>query len=242
MSIVWLNQVQMETRSETNPIRHENENTEGARTIEDIDEMFDRGETPDLNLIMNASRQYILSLANKFLTEYKIPKYVAEDGDVMGMVCIKLNQSFANGSFFSKREKGGKFSTWLYTLIRNTALDIARKNSRKEEIIKTGRAFEIQIEETPNKYNENTLPDIGNPTVESARYFDWNDYPDIDPYLALELNNIKEENRIPLVLYIVFRKTYEEIGKLMNIKLGTVKSRINRARGLIRQRLGEDFM
>lgn len=51
------------------------------------------------------------------------------------------------------------------------------------------------------------------------------------------LLKIDERYRVPLMLYYLEEHSYEEIAKLLEIPIGTVMSRLSRAKGLMRQSL-----
>ena len=58
--------------------------------------------------------------------------------------------------------------------------------------------------------------------------------------LALEaaLAQVSEDFRVPLVLFHLQDMTYEEIAEVLGIPVNTVRSRISRARGQLRELLG----
>ncbi len=107
-----------------------------------------------------------------------------------------------------------KFSVWLYRLTSNVCLDMLRKAGRYQQTSLTG---EDEEEELP-------IPD--------SRF---------DPQEALEraevrravregLQKLDPLFREALVLRDVNGLTYEEIAQVLDLELGTVKSRIFRAR------------
>jgi RNA polymerase sigma factor (sigma-70 family) len=51
------------------------------------------------------------------------------------------------------------------------------------------------------------------------------------------LLKLDERYRVPLMLYYLEEHSYEEIGKLLEIPIGTVMSRLSRAKALMRERL-----
>lgn len=109
-----------------------------------------------------------------------------------------------------------KFSTWLYTI----ALNEARTNFRKE---KKHAAVSINdfYEDSHNDYqirsDDYNPEDDANAETESF-------------YIQKAINSLNEIHREIIVLRDIEELDYEEIAKTLDIPLGTVRSRINRAR------------
>ena len=119
------------------------------------------------------------------------------------------------------------FGTWLYRLASNLCIDFLRKQKRRGG----GQAVSLD-EET--EWRPRELPDL--------RY---------EPQEALErkelrergragLARLPEEQRLILVLRDAEGLSYEEIGAVLAIEQGTVKSRIFRARARLAKLLTED--
>ncbi|MBL0108426.1 MAG: sigma-70 family RNA polymerase sigma factor [Ignavibacteria bacterium] len=109
-----------------------------------------------------------------------------------------------------------KFSTWLYTI----ALNEARSNFRKE---KKHSAVSI------NDFYEDSHNDY------QIRSDDYNPEEDANAetesfYIQKAINSLNEIHREIIVLSDIEELDYEEIAKTLDIPLGTVRSRINRAR------------
>lgn len=58
--------------------------------------------------------------------------------------------------------------------------------------------------------------------------------------VAGALTELPERDRDPLLLYVWGDLTYEEIARSLDLPVGTVRSRIHRARHVLRERLAED--
>lgn len=59
--------------------------------------------------------------------------------------------------------------------------------------------------------------------------------------IAQGMERISSKHREVLVLRNVRNLAYEDIAQILGISVGTVKSRIARAREALREQLGEDF-
>lgn len=106
-----------------------------------------------------------------------------------------------------------EFSTWIYRIALNHCLEIKRTSARRESLFEAA----IEVETGPNH------------TADFARR--------IDTRLALEtaLDQLPEPLQIALILRQWHEKSYEEIGAILGLPLGTVKSRLNQARREFRQ-------
>ncbi len=115
------------------------------------------------------------------------------------------------------------FSTWLYRIAVNMCRDEYRKKKRKknlslDELQEQGSNPEIFISEQ------------GNPE-ESALS------SDTQRMVQLCLNQLSEEHRLILILREIKDLPYEEISRCLGCSLGTVKSRLNRARKALKQKI-----
>jgi RNA polymerase sigma factor (sigma-70 family) len=112
----------------------------------------------------------------------------------------------------------GSFEGWLHRITTNLFLDRMRRRSRLRFDGFTDGA-------------EDRLP-AGSPTPELA-YAD----ASFDADVEQALGRLPETFRLAVVLCDVEGLTYEEIAAALGVKLGTVRSRIHRGRGLLRQEL-----
>ncbi len=111
-----------------------------------------------------------------------------------------------------------KLSTWIYRIATNECLDRLRKIKKKQEIsIYQNNEDDNQewIIDKPSE-NQNTEKIIENKAMQEI--------------LKQALEELKEEHRTMIVLRDIREYAYDEIADILNISLGTVKSRIARAR------------
>ncbi len=113
-----------------------------------------------------------------------------------------------------KSYRPGTFQGWLHRITTNLFLDMVRHRST------------IRMEALPEDYER--VPGTA-PTPEQV-YADTNLDPDLDAALA----ELKPEYRAAVVLCDVVGLTYEEIAETLGVKMGTVRSRIHRARSQLR--------
>ena len=102
--------------------------------------------------------------------------------------------------------------SWLFTILRNEFLHRLRSSKQEKEISLDGLA------ELPERTAEPALP------IDSAQ-------------LQAALSELPEAFRTPIILYYFEDFSYKDIAEQMNVPLGTVMSRLARAKTFLRQRL-----
>ena len=133
-------------------------------------------------------------------------------------------QDIAQETFLKAWRTMGKYrgecslGSWLYRIASNLSIDLLRKNKRQQ------REKIVSLEDNGEDGRTLELPDLRE-----------------EPQTILEreenrravwacLEKLPEEQRLILVLRDVNGLSYEEIGASMGLEMGTVKSRIFRAR------------
>jgi RNA polymerase sigma-70 factor (ECF subfamily) len=116
-----------------------------------------------------------------------------------------------------KSYRPGTFAGWLHRITTNLYLDLVRHRAT------------VRMEALPEDYERVAGEDPG-----PERVFEFNN---LDPALQRALEGLSPEFRVAVVLCDGFDMTYEEIGETLGLKLGTVRSRIHRARTQLRASL-----
>ena len=119
------------------------------------------------------------------------------------------------------------FSTWLYRLTTNLCIDWLRRQKRRQE---TAPAVSLDDEEAGWAEPADWEQDPHRKLEQSER----------GRALARGLERLPEYQRRPLVLRELSGLSYQEIAQALDLDLGTVKSRIARARLALRKILLED--
>ncbi len=108
-----------------------------------------------------------------------------------------------------------KFSTWIYTIAGNLARSELRKRKRRKTYTMSELSFEDN-EFTPVDPDKNTEAIV------------FNTYAGEEIHKAI--NNLGEPFKTIIILRDIQELSYEEISTILDIPMGTVKSRVNRAR------------
>lgn len=123
------------------------------------------------------------------------------------------------------------FSTYIYRIATNLAISELRKRKRRRLVSLTG-FFQSKDGAEPVEFDppdERPLQDSS--MVETERR----------AAVQRAIGTLPDKYRAPLVLRDVEGKSYEEISRILETSEGTVKSRISRARGLLREKLKAYF-
>ena len=168
------------------------------------EKLIARFQDGDINAYNELVHRYKDRLLN-FVFRYFNNREQAED--VVQDTMIKL---YTHASYYKNI---AKFSTWIYTIAKNNALTELRKNKRKQTVslwTNEGKPIDIEMKDESLEqtvYNKMAVEEL-------------NKY----------LDEIPENFRIAVVLRDFQELSYEEISKILEIPIGTIKSRINRGR------------
>ncbi|MDF2605864.1 MAG: sigY [Bacillales bacterium] len=122
-----------------------------------------------------------------------------------------MTKSYINLSYYNGK---AKFSTWLITIATNTYTDYLRKRKRE-------RFFFWQKSE---ELTTNLKWHVTNNGIE------WSE-------LIEALSKLEDEYKMPLILKHYYGYSYDDIAEILNIKEGTVKSRVHYGSEKLRKEL-----
>jgi RNA polymerase sigma-70 factor (ECF subfamily) len=120
-----------------------------------------------------------------------------------------------------------RLKTWLYRIMVNTAKNMWKKRERRGES-KTVSLFEP----FPGDDGEETVRELPSPFPGPREEAEGRQSADA---LQEALSQLSPEHREAIVLRCIEDMSYEEIAEATGANLGTVKSRINRARFELRK-------
>ena len=119
-----------------------------------------------------------------------------------------------------KRFRGGSFKSWLLRIVTNACYDELRRRKRRPQ---------SSLDEITEEYESPSFmadDDVGPEEYQQK----------VELVDAVQrcLEDLPDEQRIAAVLCDVEGRAYQEIAEIMSVSLGTVKSRISRARDKLR--------
>ena len=119
------------------------------------------------------------------------------------------------------------FSTYIYRIATNLAISELRKRKRRRLISLTGffQSTDGAEDREFNPPDERPLQDTE--MMEQERRI----------AVQRAISTLPEKYRAPLILRDVDGRSYEEISRILDTSEGTVKSRISRARGFLREKM-----
>lgn len=121
--------------------------------------------------------------------------------------------------------KTGKFSTWIFTIAVNLAKNEIRRKVRLRNVLSLDHLQELLG--TGDSFLKDPRPDADREVERDQTNL----------AIGRAIAKLPEVYRDALILRDIQELSYEEIGEVLNVPGGTVRSRINRARLLLREKL-----
>jgi len=168
--------------------------------------------------IVNRYRNPITNYLYRFLNDYEEAVDLAQETFVRVYFAIeRYHTEYA-------------FSTYIYRIATNLAISEIRKRKRRKLLSLTG-LFQSDAEDTTEfqPRDERSLQDTN--LIDDER----------SSVIAKAISTLPEKYRVPIVLRDVEGKSYDEVASILDLGLGTTKSRISRARGLLKEKLKHYF-
>jgi len=187
------------------------EDEKGSRpSDEDLIESFQNGDLYAFDLIVKRYKNQLLNFVYRFLGNAE------EAEDLVQETFLRV---YRNRKAY---QKVAKFSTWIYTIAGNLAKTELRKRKRR-------KFFSI----SDLGYNEKDY-DISDEAYNPEKDVDGRMKEEI---IHREIDALSPKFREVILLRDVQQLSYEEISQIVNIPLGTVKSRVNRGRLKLQEKL-----
>lgn len=119
--------------------------------------------------------------------------------------------------------RGGYFRAWLMRIVTNRCYDLLRASNRRAADSLDDQAFEAE------PHWASTTP-ADDPVARAAQ-------GELGQMLERALARLPEDQRTTVILCDIQGYAYEEAAQIMDVALGTVKSRLSRARAALRESL-----
>lgn len=154
-----------------------------------------------------------------FCLAYRLTHTYDDAQDIVQDAFIRVHNALPNFRGDSN------FSTWVFRIVRNVFLD-----DQKKRRIRNHASLEEMVELEDSSVARQIEDPLPGPEFLVTRRAQ----SDLIQQAVMEL---PEASRLMIALYHFQHKSYEEIAEIMELPLGTVKSRLNRARLALRGRL-----
>ena len=127
--------------------------------------------------------------------------------------------------FINSFEEGTNAKAWLYRILKNSFINDYRKKSKEPS--------KVDYQEVEQFYNSEDTPSTATVDLRIEATKDM-----IGDEISNALNALAVDFRTVIILCDLEGFTYEEMAKILDIPIGTVRSRLHRARNLLREKLG----
>lgn len=183
-------------------------------TDEELVEKVKKGDADVYEKIIQKYQSKVFGLI------YNMTKNQNEIEDLAQEVFIKIYKNL--GKFKGE----SSLYTWIYKIIVNLCLDEMKK---RKNVIYLDEKIEVDDGEVNRE-----LPS------EDKSQEELYEEKELQEKLHNCINKLPEKQRVMIVLRDIKGFSYEEISKITDVKLGTVKSQINRARLKLKELLDEE--
>ena len=126
--------------------------------------------------------------------------------------------------FIDSFERGTNAKAWLFRILKNSFINDFRKKSKQPA--------KVDYQEVESYYNSDN---VAVPMTTDLRVDTLKDM--IGDEISIALNSLAVDFRTVIILCDLEGFTYEEMAKILDIPIGTVRSRLHRARNLLKEKL-----
>ncbi len=124
--------------------------------------------------------------------------------------------------FLNSFEKGTNAKAWLFRIMKNSFINEYRKKSKEPQ--------KVDYQDVELYYNSEDMHMILSSDIQLETLQNM-----IGDEVSMALNALDVDFRIVIILCDLEGFTYEEMAKILDIPIGTVRSRLHRARNLLRE-------
>lgn len=128
--------------------------------------------------------------------------------------------------FFSSYEKGTNAKAWLFRILKNSYINNYRKQSKQPN--------QVDYDEVSTFYETIRAERTDTSDLEDKMFRDL-----IDDDISKALDELPEDFRTVVLLCDIEDFTYEEIANMLDVPIGTIRSRLHRGRNLLKAQLEE---
>ncbi len=127
-------------------------------------------------------------------------------------------KAFINLKSFNTKKK---FSSWIYRILHNEAINYIKKHKK-----------EVSIDEAP---------EIQDMASENDSPIDELEAREMKNMLLSKIDKLPLKYSEPLMLFYMEERSYEEISDILRMPIGTVGTRINRGKSLLKKTIKKEY-
>ena len=152
-------------------------------------------------------------------------KLTRNEGDAEDLVQETYLRAY---KFFDKYKKNTHIKAWLFSILRNTFINIYRKKKKEPEKVDF-HSVEQFIDKLTDRDNLLSKDDISNDLTKET----------FDSEIKSALDELPEDFRNVILLSDIEGFSYQEISDVLKCPVGTVMSRLHRGRKMLYKNLSE---
>ncbi len=178
----------------------------------DLVKRVQAGDSGAFDILVQKYQHKVINLVGRYVSDHAECQDIAQDAFIKAYRAI---DSFRGDS---------QFYTWLYRIAANTAKNFLASRARKSP------AYSVDVADAEHFEGESGLKEYANP--ENLLLTD-----EIRATIFRAIENLPEDLKSAITLREIDGLSYEEIADVMDCPIGTVRSRIFRARDVIDKEL-----
>lgn len=181
-------------------------------TDEELIARFQKGDERAYIELVKRYKDRLTNFVFRYLNSYELSEDVVQDTFMKLYTSADMYREIA------------KFSTWIFTIAANLAKSELRRQKRRRVISIHSMGIDDKEYEIPSESYD--------PEKESTSSYG-------EKQIQLAIDTLPDQFKTVILLREVQQLSYEEISQILNISIGTVKSRINRGRQRLQKLLKE---
>jgi len=181
-------------------------------TDEELIARFQKGDERAYIELVHRYKDRLVNFVFRYLNSHELSEDVVQDTFMKLYTSADMYREIA------------KFSTWIFTIAANLAKSELRRQKRRRVISIHSMGIDDKEYEIPSESYS--------PEKDSTSSYG-------EKQIQLAIDTLPDQFKTVILLREVQQLSYEEISKILNISIGTVKSRINRGRQRLQKLLKE---
>ncbi|VAW27243.1 RNA polymerase ECF-type sigma factor [hydrothermal vent metagenome] len=151
---------------------------------------------------------------------YKLTQNEDESKDLLQDTCMKAFR------FINSFERGTNAKAWLFRILKNSFINDYRKKSKNPGMVDY-QEVEMYYNSDGSEVETQSTPDLRSETVKGM----------LGDEITNALNSMDIDFRTVIILCDLEGFKYDEMSKILDIPIGTVRSRLHRARNTLKSKL-----